>query len=128
MHPTLTLDRLNVAARDEFAALLDGTFDPDSKLSAVAKIEAVMRQAATEQVLAVRRLIVGPEAEGVFTLFGIVFFLLGIALFGIGLLGEYVGRIAQQVRQRPRYIIGAVLEAHPDLDAPASDARACRTA
>ena len=60
--------------------------------------------------LAVRRLLVGPEAEGVFTLFGIVFFLLGIALFGIGLLGEYVGRIAQQVRQRPRYLVEAVLE------------------
>jgi undecaprenyl-phosphate 4-deoxy-4-formamido-L-arabinose transferase len=60
--------------------------------------------------LAVRRLLVGPEAEGVFTLFGIVFFLLGIALFGIGLLGEYVGRISQQVRQRPRYLIQAVLE------------------
>jgi undecaprenyl-phosphate 4-deoxy-4-formamido-L-arabinose transferase len=60
--------------------------------------------------LAVRRLLIGPEAEGVFTLFGIVFFLLGIALFGIGLLGEYVGRIAQQVRQRPRYLVEAVLE------------------
>ena len=60
--------------------------------------------------LAIRRLLVGPEAEGVFTLFGIVFFLLGIALFGIGLLGEYVGRISQQVRQRPRYLIEAVLE------------------
>ena len=60
--------------------------------------------------LAVRRLLVGPEAEGVFTLFGIVFFLLGIALFGIGLLGEYVGRISQQVRQRPRYLIQAVLQ------------------
>jgi undecaprenyl-phosphate 4-deoxy-4-formamido-L-arabinose transferase len=60
--------------------------------------------------LAVRRLLLGPEAEGVFTLFGIVFFLLGIALFGIGLLGEYVGRISQQVRQRPRYLIQAVLE------------------
>ena len=60
--------------------------------------------------LAVRRLLIGPEAEGVFTLFGIVFFLLGIALFGIGLLGEYLGRIAQQVRQRPRYLIQAVLE------------------
>jgi undecaprenyl-phosphate 4-deoxy-4-formamido-L-arabinose transferase len=60
--------------------------------------------------LAVRRLLLGPEAEGVFTLFGIVFFLLGIALFGIGLLGEYVGRIYQQVRHRPRYLIEAVLE------------------
>ena len=60
--------------------------------------------------LAVRRLLIGPEAEGVFTLFGIVFFLLGIALFGIGLLGEYIGRIYQQVRHRPRYLVEAILE------------------
>ncbi|MFO1319978.1 MAG: glycosyltransferase [Burkholderiales bacterium] len=60
--------------------------------------------------LAVRRLIVGPEAEGVFTLFGIAFFLIGVTLFGIGLLGEYIGRIYQQVRQRPRYLVQAVLE------------------
>ena len=60
--------------------------------------------------LFVRRLIVGPEAEGVFTLFGIVFFFIGLALFGIGLLGEYVGRIYAQVRERPRYLIQAVLE------------------
>ena len=60
--------------------------------------------------LAIRRLIVGPEAEGLFTLFGIAFFLIGITLFGIGLLGEYIGRIYQQVRERPRYLIQAVLE------------------
>jgi len=60
--------------------------------------------------LFIRRLIVGPEVQGVFSLFGIVFFLIGIALFGIGLLGEYVGRIYAQVRERPRYIVQAVLE------------------
>ena len=60
--------------------------------------------------LAIRRLLVGPEAEGLFTLFGIAFFLIGVTLFGIGLLGEYVGRIYQQVRERPRYLIQAVLE------------------
>lgn len=60
--------------------------------------------------LFVRRLIVGPEAEGLFTLFGVVFFLIGVALFGIGLLGEYVGRIYAQVRERPRYIVEGVLE------------------
>jgi undecaprenyl-phosphate 4-deoxy-4-formamido-L-arabinose transferase len=61
--------------------------------------------------LAIRRLIVGPEAEGLFTLFGIAFFLIGIALFGIGLLGEYIGRIYEQVRHRPRFLVQAVLEA-----------------
>jgi undecaprenyl-phosphate 4-deoxy-4-formamido-L-arabinose transferase len=61
--------------------------------------------------LAIRRLVVGPEAEGLFTLFGIAFFLIGVALFGIGLLGEYVGRIYQQVRHRPRYLVQAILQA-----------------
>jgi undecaprenyl-phosphate 4-deoxy-4-formamido-L-arabinose transferase len=65
--------------------------------------------------LAIRRLfLVGPEAEGVFTLFGVAFFLIGIVLFGLGLLGEYVGRIYQQVRGRPRYLIQAVLEKNND--------------
>ena len=60
--------------------------------------------------LAIRRLVIGPEAEGLFTLFGIAFFLIGILLFAVGLLGEYVGRVYQEVRRRPRYIIDAVLE------------------
>jgi len=64
--------------------------------------------------LLVRRIVVGPEAEGVFTLFAIAFFLLGVALFGVGLLGEYVGRIYDEVRQRPRYIVGTVLERRED--------------
>ena len=59
--------------------------------------------------LAIRRLTLGPESEGLFTLFAIAFFLIGILLFGIGMLGEYVGRIYVQVRQRPRFLIGTVL-------------------
>jgi len=60
-------------------------------------------------ILAIRRLFIGPEAEGVFTLFGIVFFMIGLLLFAVGLLGEYVGRIYIEVRKRPRYIIAEVL-------------------
>ena len=69
--------------------------------------------------LVVRRLFVGPEVGGVFTLFAILFFLIGIMLFGIGLLGEYVGRIYVQAQGRPRYLLRAVLrqkqndESHP---------------
>ncbi len=64
--------------------------------------------------LAIRRLVVGPEAEGLFTLFAIAFFLIGVALFGVGLLGEYVSRIYDEVRHRPRYIVGAMLERGED--------------
>jgi undecaprenyl-phosphate 4-deoxy-4-formamido-L-arabinose transferase len=67
--------------------------------------------------LMVRRLLLGSEAEGVFTLFALAFMFIGIALFGIGLVGEYVGRIYDEVRRRPRYIIGTLLE-RPDDAAP----------
>jgi undecaprenyl-phosphate 4-deoxy-4-formamido-L-arabinose transferase len=39
-------------------------------------------------------------------------------LFGLGLLGEYIGRIYEQVRQRPRYLIQAVLEQDSGKDPP----------
>ena len=68
--------------------------------------------------LGVRRLMLGPESEGLFTLFGIAFFLIGVTLFGIGLLGEYVGRIYQQVRARPRYLIQAILEQGAQAQTP----------
>lgn len=61
-------------------------------------------------LLLVRRFIVGAEVQGVFTLFAITFFMLGVIIFALGLLGEYIGRILQQVRARPRYLIHAVLE------------------
>jgi len=61
-------------------------------------------------LLLLRRFVLGSEVEGVFTLFAITFFLIGVILFGIGLVGEYVGRIYQQVRGRPRYVVEAVLE------------------
>ena len=61
-------------------------------------------------LLVVRRFLFGAEVEGVFTLFALQFFLTGIMLFGVGLMGEYVGRIQQEVRRRPRFRISAVLE------------------
>lgn len=60
--------------------------------------------------LFLRRLIIGPEVGGVFTLFAILFFLTGIVLFGLGIVGEYVGRIYQEVRKRPRFVIKRILE------------------
>ncbi|WP_130470810.1 glycosyltransferase [Candidatus Magnetaquicoccus inordinatus] len=60
--------------------------------------------------LTIRRLVIGPEMEGLFTLFAILFFLIGISLFGMGMMGEYLGRIYHQTKQRPRYLVRTVLQ------------------
>ena len=63
-------------------------------------------------VLALRRFVfVGPEEGGLFTLFGILFFLVSVTMVGIGLIGEYVGRAYQVLRSRQRYFIREILEA-----------------
>ena len=61
-------------------------------------------------MLLLRRMLVGAEVEGLFTLFAISFFLMGVILFGIGLVGEYVGRIYEQVRGRPRFVVQTILQ------------------
>lgn len=60
--------------------------------------------------LGIRRFLVGPEVEGVFTLFAILFFFVGLQILALGLIGEYVGRIYQEVRRRPPYVISEILE------------------
>ncbi len=56
----------------------------------------------------IRRLFVGPEAEGLFTLMTINFFLMGVTMFCVGIAGEYIGRIFQEIRKRPRYLVNRV--------------------
>ncbi len=60
--------------------------------------------------LLVRRVVVGAEVEGVFTLFAIAFLVMGVIMAGVGMVGEYVGRIYQQVRGRPRFLVRRVHE------------------
>jgi undecaprenyl-phosphate 4-deoxy-4-formamido-L-arabinose transferase len=57
-----------------------------------------------------RRIFIGPEVQGVFTLFTIAFFLIGLCLLGLGILGEYTGRIYQEVLRRPRFAIKSFLQ------------------
>ncbi|MGS0742737.1 glycosyltransferase [Glaciimonas sp. GG7] len=80
------------------------------QLFSLAGIVLAFGSAALFILLLVRRFLFGAEVQGLFTLFAINFFLMGVILFGIGLVGEYVGRIYQQVRARPRYVVQAVLE------------------
>ncbi len=61
-------------------------------------------------ILAGRRLIIGPEEGGLFTLIGILIFLVSVCMLGIGLIGEYMGRTYQVVRNRARYHVSHILE------------------
>ncbi|HPP81194.1 MAG TPA: glycosyltransferase, partial [Deltaproteobacteria bacterium] len=58
-------------------------------------------------LLMVARLVFGAEwaAQGVFTLFAILFFFLGAQFLAFGLMGEYIGRIYREVKNRPAYTI-----------------------
>lgn len=58
-------------------------------------------------LILILRWIWGPEwaAQGVFTLFAILFIFIGGQFMGMGLLGEYLGRTYQDVRARPRYFV-----------------------
>ena len=73
--------------------------------------------------LAYRRLFYGPEVEGVFTLFGITIFLMGLLLFSVGMLGEYIGRIAGLVRSRRRFRVASVLEAGEGVKSRTEDTK-----
>jgi len=61
--------------------------------------------------LLIMRIIYGPDwaAEGIFTLFAILFIFVGAQFIGMGLLGEYIGRIYNDVRARPRYFVHKVV-------------------
>ena len=66
----------------------------------------------TYVVVIVKRIAMG-EGDGLWVIWDrdiLQFFLTGVLVFGLGLVGEYVGRIYQQVRERPRYLIQAILE------------------
>lgn len=61
-----------------------------------------------------RRIFFGPDADGVFTLFAILFFLVGIMTLSLGIIGEYIGRIYQEVRKRPRFVISRMIQKQDD--------------
>ncbi len=56
-------------------------------------------------IIFLRRFLIGPEVEGVFTLFAFLFVFFGVLLIAVGLIGEYVGRIYKEVNKSPRYIV-----------------------
>jgi glycosyltransferase involved in cell wall biosynthesis len=55
--------------------------------------------------IVLRTLIFGVDVPGYASLLTAILFLGGIQLIGIGILGEYIGRIYMQSKRRPAYIV-----------------------
>ena len=72
-------------------------------------------------LLAALRILMGATwaADGIFTLFAILFVFIGAQFVGLGILGEYIGRIYQDVRNRPRFFVKEIYSS----DASNSDER-----
>ena len=90
----------------QFDLLTSMTTFPLRLLSVIGAIMSVMG-IGFALFLLLARLIYGPEwaAQGIFTLFAVLFFFIGAQFVAMGLLGEYIGRIYHDVRARPRYFV-----------------------
>jgi len=84
------------------------------QLVSVAGLSVALLGIAFGAYLLARRVVLGPESEGLFTLFAILFVFVGILIFAVGLVGEYVGRIYMEVRRRPLYIVSGVYPPDPE--------------
>ena len=100
------LVRLNFDLVTGFSLVPLQTFSVIGMLVAVGSIVLYVVEIA-------RKLLTGDYEDGLRAIWDrdiLEYFLIGLVLFGLGIVGEYVGRIYQQVRERPRYTVRAVLE------------------
>jgi polyisoprenyl-phosphate glycosyltransferase len=65
------------------------------------------------------RLVLRQSPQGFTALILVITFLAGINLFFLGIVGEYVGRVYEEVKRRPLYIIGRVIRRAPADPPPA---------
>ena len=62
--------------------------------------------------LVVRTIKLGIDVPGYASLITTLLFLGGIQLIGLGIIGEYLGRIFEEVKARPLYIIDSKYSTH----------------
>ncbi|MEC9175919.1 MAG: glycosyltransferase, partial [Pseudomonadota bacterium] len=65
-------------------------------------------------------LLIGVDVPGYTSIMVAILFFSGVQLIGIGVLGEYIGRIHMETKKRPLYVIDAALGLD-DAPAPSPD-------
>ncbi len=104
--PKYTLSRLTYLALD---GIVSFSFVPLRIITMLGFIVSAI-SIALAIMYAVQRIAFGLTPPGFPTLIVAIFFLSGIQLITIGVIGEYVGRIFEEVKQRPLYVVRRVIQ------------------
>jgi undecaprenyl-phosphate 4-deoxy-4-formamido-L-arabinose transferase len=98
----------------QFDLLTSFSLLPLQMLSVFGLVVSLLGVASGVALLVYRFLHPEGTVQGVFTLFAVLFFFVGAQFLAFGLLGEYIGRIYQEVRDRPRYVVKKLHKADPE--------------
>lgn len=96
--PLSRLLRFNIDLITEFSLL-------PLRLVTLAGMAVALFSVAFALSLLVWRILVGAELEMVLVLFAVLFLFSGILILGVGIVAEYVAKIHQEVRRRPRFVV-----------------------
>jgi dolichol-phosphate mannosyltransferase len=102
--PKYTLNRLMLLALDGFISFSHTPL----RIASLLGLGISLFSFALAGFYFLKKLLIGLTPPGFATLAVSIFFLAGIQLITIGVMGEYVGRIFDEVKQRPLYVVRRV--------------------
>jgi len=87
------------------------------RMAAVVGALAMAASSAFALYSIVAKFLFSTTPRGFTALIVVATFLAGVQLFFLGVIGEYVGRIYEESKGRPLYVVGSILRGHPALNA-----------